>query len=132
MRWLPIVDDGELLAVVGLAEAPAELLEPQDSRFHGAEHEDGVELGEVEAFVEDVHRADDVELALRQLLHDCARGAEVSPEWTATARRPCCRKKSAMKSAWRCETQKARVRVPPRFWSCRGRFGLGTASRRGG
>ena len=63
-----VVDDGELLAVVGLAEAAAELLEPQDPRLRGAEHEDGVELGEVEAFVEDVHRADDVELALRELL----------------------------------------------------------------
>jgi dynein-related subfamily AAA family protein len=49
---------------------------------------------------------------------DCARGAEVSPEWTATALMPCSWRKSAMKSACLWETQKAGVRVPPRFWSC--------------
>jgi len=58
-----VVDDRELLAARGLAEAAAELLEPEDARLGGAEHEDGVELGEVEAFVEDVHGTDDVELA---------------------------------------------------------------------
>jgi hypothetical protein len=63
-----VIDDGELLVVLRLAEAPAELLEPQDPGLRGPQHEDGVELGEVEAFVEDVHRADDVELALRQLV----------------------------------------------------------------
>ena len=57
-----------LLVVVGLAEAAAELLEPEDARLRGAQHEDGVELGEVEALVEDVHGADDVELARRELL----------------------------------------------------------------
>jgi hypothetical protein len=59
------VDDGELLVVLRLAEAPAELLEPQDPGLRGPQHEGGVELGEIEALVEDVHRADDVELALR-------------------------------------------------------------------
>ena len=59
-------------------------------------------LGEVETLVEDVHGADDVEVAGREL----------------DLKRPCSRKKSAMKSAWRCETQKAMVRVPLRFWSC--------------
>ena len=58
-----VVDDGELLVAGGLAEAAAELLEPEDARLGGAEHEDGVELREVEAFVEDVHGADDVEVA---------------------------------------------------------------------
>jgi hypothetical protein len=84
-----VVDDGELLVGGGLPEAAAELLEPEDAGLGGAEHED---------------------LAL---------GAEVSPEWTATARRPCSLKKAAMKSACLVETQKARVRVPLCFssWS---------------
>ena len=58
-----MTDDGELLVLLGLPEAAAELLEPQDAGLGGAEHEDGVQLGEVEAFVEDVHGADDVEVA---------------------------------------------------------------------
>jgi hypothetical protein len=41
-----------------------------------------------------------------------ARGALVESECTATARTPASVKKSAMKSAWRVEQQKARVRVP--------------------
>jgi hypothetical protein len=43
------VDDGELLVVLRLAEAAAELLEPQDPGLRGPQHEDRVELGEVEA-----------------------------------------------------------------------------------
>jgi len=52
-----VVDDGELFVVRGLPEAAAELLEPEDAGLGGPEHEDGVELREVEAFVEDVHGA---------------------------------------------------------------------------
>jgi len=59
---------GELLVVLRLPQATAELLEPEDPRLRGPQHEDGVELGEVEALVEDVDRADDLEVAARQLL----------------------------------------------------------------
>jgi hypothetical protein len=57
------VDDGELLVVIRLAEAPAELLEPQDPGLRGPQHEDRVELGEVEALV-----------ALRQLVQRLGAG----------------------------------------------------------
>lgn len=46
----------------------AELLEPEDARLRGPQHEDGVELGEVQALVEDVHGADVVQPALRELV----------------------------------------------------------------
>ena len=46
----------------------AELLEPEDARLRGPQHEDGVELGKVQALVEDVHGADDVQPALRELV----------------------------------------------------------------
>ena len=59
---------GELLVVLRLPQATAELLEPEDPRLRGPQHEDGVELGEVEALVEDVDRTDDLKVAVRQLL----------------------------------------------------------------
>ena len=40
-----VVDDGEVLVVGRLAEAAAELLQPEDARLRGAQHQDGVELG---------------------------------------------------------------------------------------
>ena len=80
-----VVDDGELLVVVRLAEASAELLEPEDPRLRGAQHEDGVELGEVEALVEDVHRADDVE-AGRSTAPPAT--ALAGPRWRRSGRPP--------------------------------------------
>ena len=40
----------------------------------GAEHEDGVELGEVETLAKDVDGADDVEVAGRELLEGAGPG----------------------------------------------------------
>lgn len=68
------VDDFQDLAVGGLAQAAAELLEPDDPRLRGPEHQDGVQLREVQAFVEDVHGADDVELARGQHLQGLRAG----------------------------------------------------------
>ena len=45
------------------AQAPSELLEEHDRRVGRPQHEDGVERRQVDAFVEDVDREDDVELA---------------------------------------------------------------------
>jgi hypothetical protein len=52
----------------GGAEAAAELLQPEDAGLGGAEHEDGVDRGEVDGHVEDVHVVDDVKLSRLQLL----------------------------------------------------------------
>jgi hypothetical protein len=63
-----VVDDLQDLVVRGLAQASAELLQPDDPRLGGAEHQHRVQLREVEPLVEDVHGADHVQLAGREEL----------------------------------------------------------------
>ena len=46
-----------------LPETATKLLQPEDFRFGRAQHEDGVDVGQVDAFVEHVDGEDDVELA---------------------------------------------------------------------
>ena len=63
------------------AQAPAELLEEHDRRLGRAQHQHRVDLRNVEAFVEHVDRADDLQLTGAQPLHRAdarrARGAAV-------------------------------------------------------
>ena len=63
------------------AEAAAELLEEDDARLGRAEHHDAVDRRDVDALVEDVDRADGVELAaLRASRARRSRSSEPSPE----------------------------------------------------
>src|SRR4051812_28064688 len=101
-----VVDDLQDLVVRGLAQAAAELLQPDDPRLGGAEHQHRVQLREVEPLVEDVHGTDDVQLAGREQLEGLrTRGGRLAGMGGV--------------SAWRWETQNAIVRVPPRLpsWS---------------
>ena len=65
-----------VLAVVA-AQAAAQLLEEHDRGLGRAQHQDRVDLRHVEAFVEHVDRADDLQLARAQLLHR----AEPAARW---------------------------------------------------
>ncbi len=57
------VDDHQPLFAGLHAQAASELLEEHDRRVGRPQHEDGVESGQVDAFVEEVDREDDVEIA---------------------------------------------------------------------
>lgn len=72
-----VVDDVEGLLAGGFSQAPPELLQPEHPGLGWAQHHDGVDLGQVEAFVEHVHTADDVELSLAQFLKRSGSGRAV-------------------------------------------------------
>ena len=71
------VERGEALLAVGQAEAAAELLEEDGGALGGAEEEHGVDLGDVDALVEDVDGEDDVDLAGAQAVEDGGAGVLV-------------------------------------------------------
>ena len=52
---------------ISLAQAAAELLKEEDGAFGGAEEEQGLDVGKIDAFVEEVHREEDVDLAATEL-----------------------------------------------------------------
>ncbi len=87
-----VVDHRRWSFPVGDAEAAAELLQPEDAGLGGAQHHDGVDVGQVDALVEHVDREDDIEIAALSCSRRRARGALSGPEWTATARMPCSRR----------------------------------------
>jgi hypothetical protein len=52
----------------GPAQAATELLEPENLRLGGPQHHHRVEGWKIDAFVEDVHAKNDIEVALFELL----------------------------------------------------------------
>lgn len=62
------VEHGETLLVFGEAQAAAELLQEDRQRFGGAKEEDGVDLGDVDAFVIDIDDEDEADFAIDQAL----------------------------------------------------------------
>ena len=105
-----------------LPQTSAELLEPENLRLRGPQHHHRVERRQVDAFVEHVHAKDDVQVAGGQALEGCGsrrrRGAGVDGYGSDTA--PL--KKSAMKSACRCETQNPSARRAALFRNCSSAF----------
>lgn len=74
-----VIDDFQGLVDLRLAQAATELLQPQDLRCGRAQHEDGVDVGQVDALVEHVDGEDDVELTdAKSLEGGGARGAAVT------------------------------------------------------
>ena len=63
------VDHRQGILAVTAAQAAADLLEEHDGGLGGAQHQYRVNLRHVEAFVEHVDRADDLQLTSAQLLH---------------------------------------------------------------
>jgi hypothetical protein len=55
-----VVNDVEVGFSLSHSQAPSKLLKPNDSRLSGTKHHDGINLGEVNPFVEKVHRKDDI------------------------------------------------------------------------
>jgi len=49
-------------------QPPPELLHPDHCRIGGAQHEDGINIGDIDTFVEHVDRKDDVNLAIGEML----------------------------------------------------------------
>src|SRR5205807_3195166 len=62
-----VVDDREVLFPGGSAESATELLEPDNARFGWPEHHHCIDLRQIDAFVEHVHGADDVQVSSFQL-----------------------------------------------------------------
>lgn len=60
------VDDLKILLAVAAPQPTPELLQEDHRRLRGSQHQDGVHRWHVEAFVEDVHRAHDVEVTRLQ------------------------------------------------------------------
>ena len=58
-----VVDDGEMRLALSATQAAAELLQPHNARLRWSQHHDGINLRKIDAFVEHVHRANDVEFA---------------------------------------------------------------------
>ncbi len=63
VRLADEVEDGEALLFVAAAQPAAELLEEQGGALGGAQEQDGVDVGDVDAFVEEVDAEEDAELA---------------------------------------------------------------------
>ena len=103
LRWLPMKSMTVSSCLPSIdAQAAAELLEEHDRRLGRAQHQHRVDLGHVEALVEQVDGEDDVELAVAQLFDRLLprRGRRPAVDRDGP-RRPLAVKKSAMKSAWR-------------------------------
>ena len=62
-----VVDHVKMRLCIQFSQPSAELLEPQDPRFGGAQHEDRVDRRHVDALVQDIDGKDDVEFAVAQL-----------------------------------------------------------------
>lgn len=75
------VDDRQPLLAGGGAQAAAELLEEDHGRLGGAQHQHAVHAGQVDALVEHVDRADDLQLAVAEAVErfgpGCGGGARV-------------------------------------------------------
>jgi hypothetical protein len=66
------VEDDELLLPLRPAQPAPELLQEQDLRLGGAQHQDGVDGGQVDALAEQVDREDDLQAAVGEALQRVA------------------------------------------------------------
>ena len=62
------VDDGERILAVLDPEAAAQLLQEDDRRLRGPQHQHGVDVGDVETLVEQVDGEDDFQLTAAQFV----------------------------------------------------------------
>ena len=82
------VEDGEAVLAVGQAQAAAELLQEDGRALGGTQEEHGVDLGDVDALVEEVDREDAVDLAARSIRSAGSRWSAAGRAETATAGMP--------------------------------------------
>jgi hypothetical protein len=90
-----VIDHGERLVVLLLPEAAAELLEPEDSvdRSMRTVSSSGRSRPSLKTSTSQMTSS----LLSESSSSDWARGALVGPDWTATARRPCCLRKLTLR-----------------------------------